>query len=300
MSIPLGFYQGNRSEYLAIPALSKLGFTIPVPRQEDHFGVDFIVHLATIEDKTVSPLGKSFSIQIKSNEDPLAFNNQVNRECLSNMTIPFFLGVVSRETLTLTIYSTLGRVCFFWKEGTDKDFEIIIKDTGNSIEMPDYNEGKVWTGKPILKISIEDPATPEERIKEIQNLQETINDWIQLENDALSLKEQNVPILWFPTKYETNKPFEYGIPLVYSAFANPRTLPNICIASQKTLTSLSFYLKDILQPGRTSLSKQLNEKLELQANEVESVLKRNMEILTEFQKPKKGGDEAVTSGDITL
>jgi len=33
--IPFGFYQGNRSEYLAIPALSKLGFTIPIPRQED-------------------------------------------------------------------------------------------------------------------------------------------------------------------------------------------------------------------------------------------------------------------------
>ena len=44
MSIPFGYLQGNRSEYLAIPALTKIGFVIPVPRQEDHFGVDFVVH----------------------------------------------------------------------------------------------------------------------------------------------------------------------------------------------------------------------------------------------------------------
>ncbi len=28
MSIPYGFHQGNRSEYLAIPALCKLGFVV--------------------------------------------------------------------------------------------------------------------------------------------------------------------------------------------------------------------------------------------------------------------------------
>jgi hypothetical protein len=66
MSIPFGYSLGNRSEYLAIPALTKLGFTVPVPRQEDHFGVDFIVHLANLEGRTVHPTGKSFGIQIKS------------------------------------------------------------------------------------------------------------------------------------------------------------------------------------------------------------------------------------------
>lgn len=31
MSVPFPFLLGNRSEYLAIPALTKLGFTVPVP-----------------------------------------------------------------------------------------------------------------------------------------------------------------------------------------------------------------------------------------------------------------------------
>jgi hypothetical protein len=106
MAIPFGFYQGNRSEYLAIPALSKLGFTIPVPRQEDHFGVDFIVHLADMIDNTFTPTGKSFGIQIKSDKEPLTFDKQADINCLYGSSLPFFLGVVSRESLNLTIYSS--------------------------------------------------------------------------------------------------------------------------------------------------------------------------------------------------
>ncbi len=65
-NIPWGYHQGNRSEALSIPALSKLGFVTPVPRKQDHFGVDFIVHLACLDRNVLSPLGKSFGIQIKS------------------------------------------------------------------------------------------------------------------------------------------------------------------------------------------------------------------------------------------
>jgi hypothetical protein len=73
MSIPYGYWHGKVSEYVAMLALTKLGFTVPVPRQEDHFGVDFIVHLASCEDdKTVIPTGRSFGVQIRHYSDASA------------------------------------------------------------------------------------------------------------------------------------------------------------------------------------------------------------------------------------
>lgn len=97
MSTPLGFYQGNRSEYLAIPALSKLGFVIPIPRQEDQFGVDFIVHLARLEANEFVPLGKCFGIQIKSSTEPLILDTEEKRKCLWDSSIPFFLGSTPKK-----------------------------------------------------------------------------------------------------------------------------------------------------------------------------------------------------------
>lgn len=281
---PWGYYQGNRSEYLAIPALSKLGFTIPVPRQEDRFGIDFIVHLARLEENTVIPIGKSFGIQIKANEKPLVFSGQEERDCLYESTIPFFLGVVSRENLTLTVYSTLGRSCFFWMRGTNQPFEIIPKSTGDGLSAPNYEKGKVWTGKPVLKISIKEKPTAKGRLKETQNLQATMEDWIKLENDILSLKEQKVPIVWRPSSYDTNKPFPRRMKLDCIRYANPATLPHICTATAKTLESLSFYLRDCLKPERTNFNSSLKKLLKEQSSEVDSVRKRNMEILKTLNK----------------
>lgn len=275
---PFGFYQGNRSEYLAIPALSKLGFTIPVPRQEDRFGIDFIVHLARLEDNTVIPIGKSFGIQIKANNDPLVFNGQEERDCLYESTIPFFLGVVSRENLTLTIYSTLTRLCFFWMKGPNQPFKIIPKSTGDGLVAPNHKEGNVWTGKPILEIDIGEKPTAEDRLEEIQNLQATMKDWIKLENDILSLKEQKVPIVWRPLSYETNKPFSQGMKLDCIRYANPTTLPDICTAVLKTLTSLAFYLEDCLNPERVTLPSDLRELIQKQYEDIKNVMQRNMDI----------------------
>jgi len=280
---PFGFYQGNRSEYLAIPALSKLGFTIPVPRQEDRFGIDFIVHLARMKDKTVIPIGKSFGIQIKANDKPLVFNKQVERNYLYGSTIPFFLGVVSRKDLTLTIYSTLTRLCFFWMKGPNKPFKIVIKKTRDGLVAPNYKEGNIWTGKPILKIDIGEKSAAKDRLEEIQNLQATMKDWITLENDMLSLKEQKVPIVWRPLSYETNKPFS-RIQFECIRYANPTTLPDICTATQKTLESLVFYLKDCLNPDRVVLQSGMRELIQKQHDDVKNVLRRNMEIIGKVRK----------------
>jgi len=278
MSIPIGFYQGNRSEYLAIPALSKLGFTIPVPRQEDHFGVDFIVHLARVEDKTVIPTGKSFGIQIKSDKNPLVFDKQHKRDCMYSSSLPFFLGLVSRKNLTLTIYNTLNRIQFFWMLGSTRDFTLAFDGAGDGIPKPDFEKRVGETGKPILEISIAEPETTDERLKEIETLQATMESWIDLENENLSLKEQQIALLYWPSNYTQNKPLAGDLERYsYTKFAGPGSLPNICKATEKTLTSLSFYLRklqDEAPPETVPLMNTTCEQVEVLKNNCEKLRKK--------------------------
>ncbi|MEN6577256.1 MAG: hypothetical protein ABFD90_13005 [Phycisphaerales bacterium] len=248
MSIPLGFWQGNRSEYLAIPALCKLGFTVPVPRQEDHFGMDFIVHLAKTVDQTVVPSGESFGIQIKSNEDTLVFDKQPKRDYLYGSTLPFFLGIVNRQNLTLTVYNTLNRLNFFWMLGPTREFTLAVGGDGDGIPKPDFRGRSGLTGKPILEIRISEPATSWERSHEIEALQSTMRSWIDLENENLSLKKQGIALLFWPSTYSKNKPLGESIEretYSHTKFAGPDSLPNICKATEKALTSLSFYLRKL-------------------------------------------------------
>jgi len=250
MSIPFPFSLGNRSEYLAIPALTKLGFTVPVPRQEDHFGVDFIVHLASLEEQTVRPTGKSFGIQIKSNTEPIIFDTQHKRDCLFNSSLPLFLGVVSRTNLTLTVYNTLNRLNCFWSYGDKRKLSLIFGGNGSGLPKPDFdaenNHCLAYTGKPILEISIQEPETLEEKTKEIEILQSTMKSWIKLENENLSLKEQQIPLFFWSANYKTNIPLpndsEHSS---YTKYASWDSFPNICQTSKKVLMALSFYLRKL-------------------------------------------------------
>ena len=240
MSIPIPFSLGNRSEYLAIPALAKLGFTIPVPRQEDHFGVDFIVHLANIENQTVHPTGKSFGIQIKSNEDPLTFDTQQGRDCLYS-TLPFFLGIVSRKNLTLTIYNTLRRLQCYWLQGQ----KIRIIFGGMHWGLPvrdDKGNFLAYTGEPILEVNLAEPENPDDRKVEIESLQSTMESWINLENQNLSLKEQRIPLVYWPTQYNINKPPKH---YSHEKVASWDSFSGIYEATKKILTVLPLYFEKL-------------------------------------------------------
>ncbi|MDI6448268.1 hypothetical protein [Anaerobaca lacustris] len=270
MCIPFGFYQGNRSEYLAIPALSKLGFTIPIPRQEDHFGLDFIVHLAKNVNNTVTPTGRAFGIQIKSDKTPLAFDTQDKRDCLYNSSLPFFLGVISRADLTLTVYNTLNRLYFF-REGATQDFTIAFEDGQEGLPKPDLDDGIVRTGRPILEVSIAEPPTHEKRLKEIEVLQSTMRRWVNLENKNLSLKEQGIGLLFWPSKYTTNEPLAEEVKLethTFTKIARPDGLPRVCRATEEALTSLSFYLRKLPRDDQANNTAQ---KMDEMVQKVESL-----------------------------
>jgi hypothetical protein len=115
------------------------------------------------------------------------------------------------------------------------------------MRQEDFTKREAGTGKPILQINIREPETSHQRLEEIQSLQSTIESWINLENENLSMKEQRIPIVFFPTNYATNKPIADPDIERHShvRFAGPDSLINICKTTEKVLTSLSFYLQKL-------------------------------------------------------
>lgn len=102
--------KGAHAEYLANYMLSLLGFTAPVPRQED-YGVDFFCSL-NIDDNNRTLVGDAYAIQIKSTVTSLTYGKDSTNnwrrdqiDFLFNLKVPFFLGIVDLDSETLSIYS---------------------------------------------------------------------------------------------------------------------------------------------------------------------------------------------------
>ncbi|OHB82181.1 MAG: hypothetical protein A2Z38_06885 [Planctomycetes bacterium RBG_19FT_COMBO_48_8] len=196
--------------------------------------------------------------------------------------MPFFLGVVSRETMILKVYNTLARLCFFWMKSSGRPFQLVFKDTGKGLTAPNYDKGQVWTGKPILTVNVKDPPTSKERLTEIRNLQSTMESWIGLENEVLSLKQQRVPIVFRPKNYEKNKPVKIQ-ECERIAYSNPATLPNICVATEKVLDSLACYLNHCLKLPPEMFREGFYELIKAQSHNVEEIRKRNWQLLSKMK-----------------
>ena len=105
------FRKGWRSEHLAKFILSKFSFIAEPSTVADDLGSDFFCTLFKIEaDKYLMPQN-SFAIQIKSNKNKYDITNKVSY--FKKLEIPFFLGVVNTEALTMRVYSGESLPHFF-------------------------------------------------------------------------------------------------------------------------------------------------------------------------------------------
>ena len=100
------FRKGWQSENLARFILYKFSFVAHPATTADDVGSDFFCTLF----QTLRENGKeyllprsSFAIQVKSNVNRINVSNQL--EYLKSLEIPFFVGIVDREALKMTIYS---------------------------------------------------------------------------------------------------------------------------------------------------------------------------------------------------
>ena len=243
MAIPAIFHEGNRAEYLAMYFLSKVGLVVPVPRQSDLFGVDFIVHLIKCERGAIIPTGKAFAVQVKSNHDPILYKGE-RLSCLWAMGLPFFLGIVSRDGLAFTIYQTLARLNYMWKIGPQQEFRLCPGGDKAALYAQNWPESRVYTGSEAITLRAGDldEGAIEDEVR--KRFYESIRVWVEFEEISLSWRKQNIPLVELPEDYTPGIPPDLTRRL-RASYANPRTLPFICAAVQFPMFSLDHYLEDL-------------------------------------------------------
>lgn len=118
------FRKGWESENLARFLLSKFSFVSHPATVSDDIGSDFCtlfqIHVEDGRDYLIPR--NSFAIQIKSDDKTIDFSNKWSY--LWDLEIPFFVGVVDRQGLKLTIYSGEYLPIFFSHKGPPDKLEI--------------------------------------------------------------------------------------------------------------------------------------------------------------------------------
>src|SRR5271157_2691519 len=100
-------HRGGRSEYYALLALSSLGTSVPVPRQED-IGLDLYCTL-TEGDSKRAWAHAYYVVQVKSDEEPWEINHERSVKALVQVPLPLFLCIVNKKEQRLRIYQTSPR-----------------------------------------------------------------------------------------------------------------------------------------------------------------------------------------------
>ena len=124
--------EGDRSEYLAVYLLSRLGLVTQVPRQED-IGFDLICNVADQETELLS-FNYHYTVSLKSDEKPVEFFPAKSKkddaaytshyDWLFRLELPLFLGVVDKENQKIALYSTLA-AWFVFHEIPDAEIGVI-------------------------------------------------------------------------------------------------------------------------------------------------------------------------------
>lgn len=100
------FRKGWENEHLATYLLSRIAFTANPITVADDIGSDFLCTLFEPREidnrQQLFPL-RSFALQVKSNRKPVQADNKI--EYLNRLELPFFLGVIHRSDLSLSIFS---------------------------------------------------------------------------------------------------------------------------------------------------------------------------------------------------
>lgn len=212
--------KGTHAEYLANYYLSILGFTAPVPRQED-YGIDLFCNLTTENEHQIFQ-GEPFMVQVKSSFEEITFGkkkdgwNKHEIDFLFSIKSPLFFGIVNLEDDALNIYPT--SLLWFIKKEYPNCSHIVFRmneKVGESIHhIPKERKNiRSWKSRggdgyryicdlqsPLLKITSKDLKNKERRslFKEILKIA------IRMEQINIVFDELGLPHFHWPFKYSTN------------------------------------------------------------------------------------------------
>ncbi len=193
---------GSWTEILVEACLKTVAFTARIPREED-IGHDFFCTLAERRDRLFEA-GPSFTVQAKSNANPLVFKQKHEIEWLKQLQNPFFLAVGNREEQRVEIYSTWERFNGF-----------LGKKTARQIKLqpgPPSGRPRVWTaedeseqiialGEPLIRANVKE-FMDESRAAEFRGI---LRQWITLDRQNIVSVEDGLNWIIGSTDYRTNE-----------------------------------------------------------------------------------------------
>jgi hypothetical protein len=201
-AVPYGFHEGSRSEYLAQYVFGSWGTAVAIPHQEDH-GIDLTCTL--MEQVGKRYLAKwPYTVQVKSNMDPVVFEGQEAVRWVIEHPLPLFLCVVDKASAHLSVYHTLPRF-YAWSLGEwPERLEMVPAPfcPGQDGRGPQWGGSDSYSlDQPILDFTITQMLDNDFW----SQARRVFDFWVKLENDNLTRVRTNLLKCRIPGSYRTNE-----------------------------------------------------------------------------------------------
>lgn len=252
------FHEGTRSEYLGVYLLSSFASVVPVPRQED-YGADLYCALTEKRNGNLHAQ-ETFAVQLKSRsqDNEIVYGGSKDGkwkdyevDWLFSQQLPFFIGLVTKETATLDLYAVSNAWYTKWMSGTSFILALQPDEPSTVAEkLPHPTEAsgngrrywKVPLGPPLVSIKIGDLSN-DTLLRETRQI---LRRAIGLEKVNIFCHNQGVPFstwivgLWKPNEMPTD------VKVGQQWYFNPGEGMNLEAITRSlgfTLPSLAFNLK---------------------------------------------------------
>lgn len=198
----ISYRSGDRSEYLANYALSRIAFVNPVPHQEDFGVVDYLCVLTRAEKKFVYP-ESSFYVQVKSNRKPIDFDLNTLSWISNYMDHPLILCVVDKKKQQIKMYSCwpIWRLMFPCLRA-----KRLVVRLGGSLpiskpkELAGEQSWELYLGPPIIDKSLDAiEADPD-------SCYAVLKDWLHLDAQNIARRRIGRIAVVGIKEWETNRP----------------------------------------------------------------------------------------------
>lgn len=246
-----GWHEGDRSEYVALFAFSTIAYCSSVPRQFDHFGVDFFAHIARWQGKNLVATGRAVCAQVKSDIAPILLDKPEHRRCLYEPSVPFFYVVVDKMEHSIQVYTTIDRLHAYW-EGWSGRIWVIPGDEQAAGKPENAVDGDhfLYLRKPIYHkplAVLEDDATKK---VERELFLRVIEGWAWWEQIHLAFKEVRFPLYSRVEDYTTNEPpIPDTVPVEHRYYPSPSYLEAYCRGMRLHTDILRKHIGDMEEQG---------------------------------------------------
>ena len=200
------FRSGDRSEYLASFALSRVAFVNPFPRQEDFGIADFLCVLTKQEGRLVLPEG-GFYVQVKAAASGLVLDSDALKWISEHMDHPLLVCIAEKEPPWIRLYSCWPVWLVLFPVRTVEKVTLVL-DSPLPVQqhVPHGEPGHetVFLGPPIAGKSLDeieaDPAA----------LYECLRSWIALDATNIARRRVGRIAVSGPHEWRTNSPLGEG------------------------------------------------------------------------------------------